>query len=211
MICVPLNSKSFARLLADLTRAQKIGDVVEFWFENFPFLTSEQIAQLFKKKTKPFLFKFQGNFDLLSKFQGRTLEYIDVDLHTSSKLLKEIRNLFPHSALIISHHDFTSTPKEKMLRAILLKMTKLGADIKKIATTAHSLADSLLLLSLAKEYSEKDEKVILIGMGKQGIITRTAGHLCGNYLMYCPLSEKQKTAPGQITAIELKKIMDLTS
>jgi 3-dehydroquinate dehydratase len=42
-------------------------------------------------------------------------------------------------------------------------------------------------------------------MGKHGEITRTAGHIFGNYLMYAPLNESQKTAKGQLTVSELKK------
>ena len=42
-------------------------------------------------------------------------------------------------------------------------------------------------------------------MGKCGKITRATGHLFGNYLMYAPLDEKDKTASGQIILKELKK------
>ncbi len=210
MICVPLSSKRVQNLVENINPAQKISDVVELWLEEAKDLSQNAIKQIFALKRRPYIIKFQGNIELFPLLNGFIFEYIDIDLFTPPKVLREIRTLFPSTQIIVSHHDFEKTPAENKLRALLSKMEKMKADIKKIATKACSLSDSLLLLSLVKEYSDRGEKVILIGMGKEGIITRTAGHLCGNYLSYCPLSNKQKTAPGQLTAKEFKKIMDLT-
>lgn len=211
MICIPLNFKRFPALIANLPKAQKVGDIVELWLESISSLSSAQITKIFKTKKRPFLLKFSGNLELLNKLKGYPLDYIDIDLHAAKKLIPQIRTIFPSAHLIISHHDFVKTPSEEKLRGFVKMMQNAGADIKKIAVMANTFEDSLLLLSLAKELSGLGQKVIFIGMGKNGTITRTAGHLCGNYLMYCPLSEIQKTAPGQITANELRKIMELTN
>jgi 3-dehydroquinate dehydratase-1 len=87
-------------------------------------------------------------------------------------------------------------------------MKKHHADIVKIATFANDMTDSLRMLHLLSKISPK-QKAILICMGRKGRITRTAGHLFGNYLMYAPLSLREKTADGQITAKELKEIQTL--
>jgi len=42
-------------------------------------------------------------------------------------------------------------------------------------------------------------------MGEYGLLTRVAGDLFGNYMMYFAQNNKMKSAPGQITIKEFKK------
>jgi 3-dehydroquinate dehydratase len=46
-------------------------------------------------------------------------------------------------------------------------------------------------------------------MGEKGRITRLAGHLFGNYLMYAPLDLRGKTAEGQVNVKELTNFQNL--
>lgn len=69
-------------------------------------------------------------------------------------------------------------------------------DIMKIATMVRKEEDVRVLLRLLLE-KEKDEEMIVIGMGAKGQLTRILGPLFGSYLTYVstPYGE---TAPGQI-------------
>lgn len=52
--------------------------------------------------------------------------------------------------VILSHHDYSATPTDEELDALVAKMVEQGADIAKIATTASDISDSLRLLKLAE-------------------------------------------------------------
>lgn len=52
--------------------------------------------------------------------------------------------------VILSHHDYDSTPDDEALDALVAKMVEAGADVAKIATTATDVSDSLRMLQLAQ-------------------------------------------------------------
>lgn len=80
-------------------------------------------------------------------------------------------------------------------------------DIIKLAAKTNTFSDTLLLLDLLDNLQQKGQKAIVIGMGRAGRLTRAAGHLLGNYIMYAPSGSTKTTAPGQIPIEELNKIL----
>ena len=50
--------------------------------------------------------------------------------------------------IILSSHNFTDTPSDGDLEAIMSQMWKAGADIVKIATTAKDITDCARVLTL---------------------------------------------------------------
>jgi 3-dehydroquinate dehydratase len=211
MICIPIRKKTVEELTKDLKKAEKIADVIEIWFAVGKNFTDKDVKKIFKISRKPIIYKPTNfpplplSFSHISKFLKHNPEFIDLDVETNQKTISQIKKSFPKVKIILSHHNFKETPPTKTLKKIIKKMAKKGADIFKIATYAKSLQDSLRMLELLSEQSKK-KKMICICMGKNGEITRTAGHLFGNYLMYAPLDLKDKTADGQITAKHLKEI-----
>ena len=55
-----------------------------------------------------------------------------------------------HTKIILSSHNYESTPSDAALDSILDQMWKQGADIAKIATTATDITDCARLLTLLK-------------------------------------------------------------
>ncbi|MBL4694540.1 type I 3-dehydroquinate dehydratase [Candidatus Gracilibacteria bacterium] len=204
MICVPLKNQK--TLLKDIQEAEKIADLTEICFDSFS--EDFDIDQVFKKAKKPILYKCidHQNMEKVLAFKPH---YIDLDIATESKVISKVIKLSPKTKIILSHHDFKKTPSTPELKSLITKMFRRKAHIAKIAATAKSFEDSLRILELLAQISPK-KKVILIAMSKHGQITRSTGHLFGNYLMYAPLSEENKTASGQITAKELNKIICLS-
>jgi 3-dehydroquinate dehydratase type I len=205
MICVPLKKKTISTLLSDLKKAQKIADIVEIWQEKN--LAAADLKKIFKIKKKPFIFKITTLFSLIA-ILSHNPEFVDLDLKTPLPIITKIKKQFPKTQIILSHHDFEKTPSDKELSRLIRTMQKKHADIIKIATFANDTTDSLRMLRLLSELS-KQQRAILLSMGIHGRLTRTAGHLFGNYLMYAPLSLREKTADGQITAKDLKEIQTL--
>lgn len=52
--------------------------------------------------------------------------------------------------LILSHHDFNSTPSDEELDGIVLQMFEAGAEVAKIATTADDITDAMRMLDLKR-------------------------------------------------------------
>ena len=109
--------------------------------------------------------------------------------------------------VIISYHNFDSTPDMDELNVILRQCFNYNADIAKIVTTINSHADKAKILSLyAKELN-----VVAFGMGAEGKITRVMAPFMGAPFTYVSLSRGKETAPGQICKEEMQRIIDLLS
>ena len=205
MICTVIRTKSVKKLLESFSEAQKKADLTEIWFDEFSKQKLPEIVeQVLSKKKRPIIYKSLSE-DNLEIVVQKNIDYIDLDVNVSKKILKKVKKLNPKTKIIISFHDFKKTPSSKELRKIAKKIKAKGADIIKMATMAKSFSDSLRMLSILDELTQKKQKAICICMGKEGEITRITGHLFGNFLMYAPLNEKEKTAKGQLTIDQLKK------
>jgi 3-dehydroquinate dehydratase-1 len=213
-LCIPIKKTKTKDLVLWLRKASKEADVVEVWFDEVVDLPEFIERKLELNSMKPLLYKV-SKFDIkkieyiLSKIKN--IEYLDCDISTDKNILKKIKEKFPQIKLIISHHDFKKTPTQTELLDLVDEMQSRRADIVKIATKANKVEDSLNMLSLLSQLNKKGQKAICICMGEQGRLTRTTGHLLGNYLMYAPLDKKEGTAPGQIPIKELKKIIKLNN
>lgn len=197
-------------MISSLKKANKIADIIEIWFDELVDLDQKNIRLIIETTQKPLIYK-------VSKLNEKTLNsilatgkiaYLDLDLSTKQSVIRKIKGNYPKMKLIISHHDFEKTPGLKKLQRLATKILKKGADIIKIATKATKPEDSLTMLSLLGHLSARKKTAICLCMGSHGQLTRLTGHLFGNYLMYAPTGEAQKTAIGQITAIKLRKILD---
>jgi 3-dehydroquinate dehydratase/shikimate dehydrogenase len=120
--------------------------------------------------------------------QGRA-RYIDVDWKTPT---------LPSGDVIVSYHNFEETPN---LEAILkiLQMNHPKAHLYKIATMARSTLDSLRML----EFLQRHPGIIGLCMGDLGSLTRICAPIFRVPLMYAPLTEEDKNAPGQLLVDQL--------
>lgn len=111
--------------------------------------------------------------------------------------------------VIMSNHDFHKTPEKNELVARMCKMQQLGADIPKIAVMPLSAKDVLDLLTATNEMvrNHGGTPVITMAMGTLGIVSRLAGETFGSAATFG--SAKVASAPGQISADELYKILHL--
>lgn len=181
-------------------------DVLEIWADNLTEKEQENIIAIAKKLKKPLIYKVTTkDSENLNKTVITKSKYIDVDLSAGKKMVKKIRETNKKIKIIVSHHDFEKTPYEKELKKIVSQMLKLKPDIIKIATYASSISDSFRMLDFLENLNKKGIKAICIGMGEHGLLTRIAGDLFGNYMMYFALDKKTASAPGQITIQEFKK------
>jgi 3-dehydroquinate dehydratase / shikimate dehydrogenase len=120
------------------------------------------------------------------------LQWIDIDW-------QEIAPSFNH--VIVSYHNFDQTPD---LELVLLQMKAKhpGARYYKLATWASSTVDALRMLHFQRQHPE----VIGLCMGEKGELTRILAPVVGCPIMYAPLSDEDRNAPGQLLWSKLKTI-----
>lgn len=200
MICIPIKKEKYQNFIAEIKKAEPLADVLELWFDELKDIDEKKIQEVFSTIKKPILYKFQGNIENLHRIIKMLPDYIDMDIDYKKNILEEIKKHSPKTKIIISYHNFDETPDNESLIRITNKIYENGADIAKIAVMANKFEDSLRILKILEKFSGDGKKIICIGMGEEGKITRETGHLFGNYLMYAPLTEKDKTADGQLTA-----------
>ena len=149
--------------------------------------------------------KFRGSLasqlDILGKAAAAGCQLVDVELQTASHCKpQQLERLRMRAALILSFHDFRATKK---LEETLAKMVAIPADFYKIVSTATTLYDNVAMMKFIEKNSGK-YSLIGVCMGEQGIISRVLSVRAGSVFTFAAVSEDEKTAPGQITAPELR-------
>lgn len=108
--------------------------------------------------------------------------------------------------MLLSWHDFKSTPSEKELLELLVLMSSYSNN-NKLVTMANSLEDTLRVLNL---YERVDKSVNLVAfcMGEIGLVSRVLCALQSN----CPFTYAaldRPIAPGQFTIDQMKKLHNM--
>lgn len=127
-------------------------------------------------------------------------DMIDIEL-SSSGIMENVVNFAKRNGktVIISHHDFKTTPGDGALWNIIEKSRKKGADIVKVAAHARSPKD---LKRLAGVLLGADD-LIIIAMGSIGAASRVFFPMLGSLITYGSITGS--TAPGQLTLKEIKE------
>ena len=89
------------------------------------------------------------------------------------------------------------------------RMAATPARVLKIAVKANDATDCLPVFNLLERARADGREMIAIAMGTAGVATRILGPSRGAYLTYAALEDEGATAPGQITARDLKEIYRL--
>jgi len=110
-------------------------------------------------------------------------------------------------SVVVSVHDFERTPSPADLRKVLDEATSFG-DVGKLAVTAHSREDVLVLLAATQEFDAKGERVATMAMGEAGRHSRAVAPLYGSRIGYAPVDPEDATAPGQYDLATLRELVE---
>ncbi|MCK6512850.1 type I 3-dehydroquinate dehydratase [Myxococcota bacterium] len=135
--------------------------------------------------------------------------WFDLDTPTQAEDLRDWFALPQRPKLILSHHDYTTTPSEERLAALLAEMKACEPTVIKIATYCQQPEDALRLLRWQVALRREGLRVIVLGMGEHGVITRIFGALWGNEMSFAPPTPKQASAPGQLTREQMEAVFAL--
>jgi 3-dehydroquinate dehydratase-1 len=108
--------------------------------------------------------------------------------------------------VVLSFHDFNSTPSAHELVAKFERGHALGADVVKIAVMPKSDDDVLALLAATSRASRSlPIPVISMAMGPLGAVTRAAGWLFGSALTFAVGASS--SAPGQMPIEDVRAVI----
>ncbi|MBN2436138.1 MAG: type I 3-dehydroquinate dehydratase [Spirochaetes bacterium] len=133
--------------------------------------------------------------------------YVDLEIENSREFNAPIIDAarLTGCKVIISYHNYQLTPDNCELNDIIDKSISYGADIVKIACLARSQKDAARLLALY----QREEEMIILGMGDYGKITRVASLYLGAPFSFAAPDSGRTTAPGQLTFSQMQSIKDL--
>jgi len=151
--------------------------------------------------------RFKGSIasqlDLLGKASLAGCQLVDVELQTAAKCKPEqLQKLRSRAALVLSFHDFRATKK---LDETMEKMLAYPADFYKVISTATTLSDNVAMIKFLGRQGDRHSLVSMC-MGEQGIISRVLGVRAGSVFIFASATAGEATAPGQVTAQELRNV-----
>ena len=140
---------------------------------------------------------------------SRCVDIIDYELSNPAHELDQLRQASRANdvAMIMSYHNFQSTPDAAVIAAKFMEAERLGADIGIVAVMPKSPEDVLTLLGAVWRASEAGS-IPLIGMSMGGVgsVSRIVGGVFGSALTFAV--GKSSSAPGQIAIEDLRVALD---
>lgn len=228
-ICIPLTGKNREEIIEEMEIVKKSNpDLIEWRVDFFeesdnPERVCEMLGTINDSfKQIPVLFTFRtkeegGEKSIMSEdyvkllkevSERRLADIVDVQVfwygEKSEDFIKELKET--GAVVLASSHHFEGTPSVREMSDALYTMEKRGADIVKLAVMPQSGKDVCALLEATMERKEHSNKpMITMSMGQSGMLSRICGELTGSCVTFA--SGKQASAPGQIKADELKKVL----
>ncbi|AGY53279.1 3-dehydroquinate dehydratase [Bacteroidales bacterium CF] len=134
-------------------------------------------------------------------------EWVDIEIESDDGYMRELVRYAKANdcKVIISYHNYKSTPDKEYLERIIERSLSEGADLVKIATMANSDNDNSTLISLYRP----GRALLSIGMGELGRVTRIEALKRGAPFTFVIAPGSQESAPGQYSEAEMKKILGI--
>ncbi|MFN2512172.1 MAG: shikimate dehydrogenase [Pyrinomonadaceae bacterium] len=220
-ICVPVCEQSLDDARRAIAAAAEIGDLIEVRLDCLDPLQLEESfengEQLFDQTPRPTILTFRpaeqgGHRKIDNKSRLRfwllnrptSAEFLDIELDLAIDApVFDYGKKVDWSRVICSHHNFAG-PGD--LDRVFKRMTQTRARILKIAFQAEDITDCIAAFHLVERARSKNREMIAIAMGTAGIMTRVLGPSRGAFLTYGAMETESATAPGQITARELRSL-----
>lgn len=215
-ICLPIVERNGEKALRAVAEANGLADLIELRVD---YLKAPNLRPLLAEGKKPLIVtnrrreeggRYEGDekkrLALLREAADLGADFVDAELDSERSLLKELINHKNGSRIILSFHDFRRTPSPGELRNLCGRMMGWGAEVVKIVSFARSFEDNLKVLSLIPYARQREQKIVAFCMGEKGKMSRIFAPLMGAAWTYASSKRQKASAPGQLTALELKEI-----
>jgi 3-dehydroquinate dehydratase/shikimate dehydrogenase len=131
---------------------------------------------------------------------------LDLELAAPDEVVQEFAARKGSAWLILSHHDFSSTPDLPALFDLLDRMQGHGADIAKIVTRADDVEALSRLKALLERAAALRQPATVFALGALGRLSRVLTPLWGSRIGYAALADGRGSAPGQFTGPEMRRV-----
>ncbi|OLE53629.1 MAG: shikimate dehydrogenase [Acidobacteria bacterium 13_1_20CM_3_53_8] len=227
-VCIPVCERRASDLVVALARACEIGDIVELRLD---YLGGGELAEaleslneLLKTRPCPVILTMrpaeQGGFHEFDNFNRIVfwdehflfnkpdVDFADIELDLALFFRQREgegwQGLLDWSRVICSYHDFRGVPDD--LDEIYETISRTPARVMKIAVHARDAVDCLPVFHLLERGAREGREIIAVAMGQAGLATRILGTSRGSFLVFASSDNEHSTAPGQVTAEELREI-----
>jgi len=220
-ICASATATTTAKLVDVILKSERKGaDLIEVrmdYLQEAPDvayvrkLTSLPLIATNRPEKEGGLFKDIEEKRVSTLFAAALEEFEYIDLELATPTIKDLTGKLKEESktkLIISHHDFQSTPSLARFNKIFTEEISIGADVCKVIATANALEDNLTCLHFTAQAS-KIKDIICFCMGKKGIPSRLFSPLLGGYMTYASVEKGKEAASGQLTIEETRKFYEL--
>lgn len=223
MICVSIQESSFERCKEMmLSLAAKGSDRIAELRADLCHFTPEQVSLLVAANPHTIVTSRVESdnpslsFNRLCAAIEAGAEYIDTELEYPDDLQLQLRNRARSAGtkLIVSWHNFSTTPPLKQLLEVYHSCAEKGADVVKIVTTANSLIDATRTMRLYRSVARLPRKrgnrppLAAFAMGSAGKFTRYLSLKLGSPLSYTYPDGAKATAPGQYSESQLAALLE---
>ena len=131
---------------------------------------------------------------------------VDIELETGN-LKEAVKQIDKRAECLLSFHELKATPSLDRMKEIVQRQLEAGADICKVVATAQSFEDNLSVLQLIAEFPRT--RIVSFAMGNSGMTSRVLCPLVGGDFTYASIEKGKESAPGQITAEDLRKLYEM--
>lgn len=231
-VCVPVCVRSACELGDAVARAASLADVIELRLDCLEDGEVEdaftRLAGIVGKTPLPFIITnrpagqggrrqldaherldfWRRTSELLNDARARVHADVELDLLESTHA-EHLRETLEGFTLICSHHDFLQTPAD--LDALYERMARTGARVLKVAALAKDVTDCVPVLALVERARRDGLAMIAVSMGEAGVLTRVLAPAFGAALTYGSPERGRETAPGQLSARELRELYRIHS
>ncbi|KAL7090366.1 hypothetical protein ACP275_12G036200 [Erythranthe tilingii] len=216
LICAPLMADTVDQVVNLMHKSKATGaDIVEIRLDHLKsFDPHSDIQKLIKECPLPTLFTYrpiweggQYDGDENTRFNALQLcmklgaDHIDIELKAAHEFNKFLNGGKPEKCkVIVSSHNYDSTPSSEELGNLVARIQAAGADIVKFATTAVDITDVARVFQITVHCQVP---IIAMVMGERGLMSRILCPKFGGYLTFGTLEAGKVSAPGQPTIEQL--------
>ncbi len=230
LFCVPLVAQDLASLISQAGVAHDAAaDLIEWRADFSQEIGAGKLVEILGSlrsilKSEPIIFtlriKAEGGAQEIPQDTRRECmtavilsglaDFVDIELCNEPSFLEAVLgHAHAHGVrIILSAHDFQNTPSNDDLLEKIGRMSRLGADVAKIAVMPRTATDVLRLMQVTLEARNCFPRLALctMSMGSIGAISRTAGFLYGSDMSFAV--GQTASAPGQIPIADARAIVD---
>jgi 3-dehydroquinate dehydratase type I len=221
MICIPIIAGSTDSAIIKMAKAHALADVIEIRLD---LMEEFDLKEIIRSATRPVLvthrsrkeggngaFSYETRVHCLTEAITEGADYVDVEFNLPLEYRQAIVERKGTCRVIVSAHLLNRTPSSTALKALFKKMADTGGDIVKIVTWARTWKDNFRVLELIPLAQSRGIEIIAFCMGPLGRISRILSPLMGGYLTFAALETGEESAPGQISAPNMRKIWNILS